>query len=81
MFPVPLTILVVRSRKMEMTIKIAIIVIAWIVYLAIGYLNKDTDAASDNSGNATIEESSEAAADDAFLINIRLARERGIRCL
>lgn len=53
---------------MEMTIKIAIIVIAWIVYLAIGYLNKDTDAANDNSGNATIEESSETAADDAFLI-------------
>lgn len=62
MFPLPLTILVVRSRKMETVIKIAIIAIAWVVYLAIGLLNKDTGPANDNSGNATIEESSETAA-------------------
>lgn len=43
-FPVPLTILMVRNPKMDKKVKIAIIVIAWIVYFAIGR--------SGNTGNS-----------------------------
>ena len=35
-FPVPLTIILVRKKDMNLLLKIAIIAVAWIVYFAIG---------------------------------------------
>lgn len=43
-FPVPLTILMVRNQKMNKKVKVAIIVIAWLVYFAIARSGKSSDS-------------------------------------
>ena len=59
-FPVPLTILMLRNQKLSKPVKIGIIVAAWIVYLIIGLAgggsgdNKDSSNA--NTGTTTIEQ-------------------------
>lgn len=39
-FPVPLTVLMVRNRSLNKWAKVAIIAAAWLVYLAIAYSNR-----------------------------------------
>lgn len=59
-FPVPLTILMLRNQKLSKPVKIGIIVAAWIVYLIIGLAgggsidNKDSSNA--NTATTTIEQ-------------------------
>ena len=59
-FPVPLTILMLRNQKLSKPVKIGIIVVAWIVYLIIGLAgggsgdNKDSSNA--NTETTTIEQ-------------------------
>lgn len=45
-FPVPLTILMLRKKDMNSILKAAIIVIGWLVYLAIGYGGSTTETTS-----------------------------------
>ena len=77
-FPVPLTILMLRNQKLSKPVKIGIIVAAWIVYLIIGPAgggsgdNKDSSNANtetttieqpaDNSATTTIEQSADNSA-------------------
>lgn len=77
-FPVPLTILMLRNKKLSKPVKIGIIVAAWIVYLIIGLAgggsgdNKDSSNANtetttieqpaDNSATTTIEQSADNSA-------------------
>ena len=62
-FPVPLTILMLRNQKLSKPVKIGIIVAAWIVYLIIGLVgggsgdNKDSSNA--NTETTTIEQSAD----------------------
>jgi len=42
MYPVPLTILMVRNKKMPRWARILIIALAWLVYLAIGLSESGT---------------------------------------
>ena len=53
-FPVPLTILMLRKKEMKPTIKYSIIAIAWIVYLIIGLTG---DSTNENSNITTDTES------------------------
>ena len=69
-FPVPLTILMLRNQKLSKPVKIGIIVAAWIVYLIIGLAgggsgdNKDSSNA--NTETTTIEQSADnSAANDS----------------
>ena len=69
-FPVPLTILMLRNQKLSKPVKIGIIVAAWIVYLIIGLVgggsgdNKDSSNA--NTETTTIEQSADnSAANDS----------------
>ena len=69
-FPVPLTILMLRNQKLSKPVKIGIIVAAWIVYLIIGLAgggsgdNKDSSNA--NTATTTIEQSADnSAANDS----------------
>ena len=77
-FPVPLTILMLRNQKLSKPVKIGIIVAAWIVYLIIGlagggsgdnkdYSNANTETTTieqpaDNSATTTIEQSADNSA-------------------
>ena len=69
-FPVPLTILMLRNQKLRKPVKIGIIVAAWIVYLIIGLAgggsgdNKDSSNA--NTETTTIEQPADnSAANDS----------------
>ena len=69
-FPVPLTILMLRNQKLSKPVKIGIIVAAWIVYLIIGLAgggsgdNKDSSNA--NTETTTIEQPADnSAANDS----------------
>ena len=59
MFPVPLTILLVRNKKMNVALKIVLIVVAWLAYFAIA-------AAGD-----TEEETADAPAEPEISISIQ----------
>jgi len=77
-FPVPLTILMLRNQKLSKPVKIGIIVAAWIVYLILGLAgggsgdNKDSSNANtetttieqpaDNSATTTIEQPADNSA-------------------
>lgn len=70
-FPVPLTILMVRNQKMNKIVKIAIIVIAWLVYLAIARSGKTVnsnrsrkDLNSTDSSNGDASESNITTSDN-----------------
>lgn len=43
-FPVPLTILMLRNKDLKPIIKYGIIVLAWVLYLIIGFSNNSTEA-------------------------------------
>lgn len=52
-FPIPLTILVVRSQKLPVAGKAVIIVVAWLVYFALAYYGEKTDSTKQASGSET----------------------------
>lgn len=52
-FPIPLTVLMVRNQKLNKWAKIGIIAVSWIIYLAIALVGGSGD---DNSGIANLEE-------------------------
>lgn len=59
-FPLPLTILLLRKKEMKSAVKYGIIAAAWIVYLIIGLLGNIKDANNSNSGqnsNVKVEQS------------------------
>lgn len=59
-FPLPLTILLLRKKEMKPAVKYGIIAAAWIVYLIIGLLGNIKDANNSNSGqngNVKVEQS------------------------
>ena len=69
-FPVPLTILMLRNQKLSKPVKIGIIVAAWIVYLIIGLAgggSGDNKVSSNaNTATTTIEQSADnSAANDS----------------
>lgn len=59
-FPVPLTILMLRNQKLSKPVKIGIIVAAWIVYLIIGLTDggsgDNKDSSNGNTETTTIEQ-------------------------
>ena len=58
-FPVPLTILLLRKKDMKPVLKYGIIAVAWIVYLAIGFSgnsNKDTEQAKNQTTETEVVE-------------------------
>ena len=67
-FPVPLTILMVRNQKLSKPVKIGIIVAAWIIYLLIAFSgggsedNKDTSNL--NTETSTVEQTTDESAID-----------------
>ncbi len=50
-FPLPLTILLLRKKEMKPAIKYGIIVIAWIIYILIGFSGTSSDNNSTQSNN------------------------------
>ena len=60
-FPIPLTILVVRSKKLNTISKAIIIVLVWAVFFALGIYGEKTDTASQTNNNEiTTEQISES---------------------
>lgn len=53
-FPVPLTILMLRNKKLDQKVRIAIIVVAWVAYLFIGFAgnNSNTTSTQTDTGDA-----------------------------
>lgn len=65
-FPVPLTILMLRKKEMKPALKYGIIAAAWIVYLIIGLSgNSNDDTATTGNNTETIVSESETINDDA----------------
>jgi len=58
-FPVPLTVLLVRNKKIDKKLRIAIIAIAWLLYLGIGIFGKNSQIKSTDIENSTNYGSSE----------------------
>lgn len=58
MFPVPVTILMVRNRKLNKWLRIGIIAAAWLAYLAIGYFGEDPGG---DDASAATEQTAETA--------------------
>ena len=52
-FPLPLTILLLRKKEMNPVLKYGIIAVAWIIYLAIGFAGRSNDGNKDTSSNET----------------------------
>lgn len=52
-FPVPLTILMIRNQKLSKPVKIGIIAAAWIVYLLIGLSGRGSDKSNDSTDVST----------------------------
>lgn len=55
-FPLPLTILMLRNKKLNKVAKIAIIAVAWIFYLVIAFSGGSGDTTSTDSGTRTSTE-------------------------
>lgn len=64
-FPVPLTILMLRSRRWSPKIRYGIIALAWVVYLGLAMSgnNKDTDNGANRDSGTHVEESAEREGD------------------
>ena len=64
-FPVPLTILMLRSRRWSPKVRYGIIALAWIVYLGLAMSgnNKDTDNGANGDSGTHVEESAEREED------------------
>lgn len=62
-FPLPLTILMLRKKDMKPVLKYGIIVIAWMVYLAIGAFGKpiNTSSTPENDTEAIVSENNSDA--------------------
>ena len=68
-FPVPLTILILRSKTLKPVLKVLIIALAWIVYIAIGESADEEERNTDGNEKASVEmkELSEAGAEESIL--------------
>ncbi len=66
-FPLPLTILMVRSKKVKMPIKVIVIILAWLTYLMIGFAGMSNDETNDALNNeiAVPSETNENVATDS----------------
>ncbi len=66
LFPLPLTILLLRKKEMNPKIKYGIIIAAWVIYLIIGLSGNTDDTTSDTSTtpDTTIEETSSTTNDE-----------------
>ncbi|MDO4408838.1 MAG: hypothetical protein Q4C16_07840 [Eubacteriales bacterium] len=64
-FPVPLTILLLRSRRWSPRVRYGIIALAWVVYLGLAMSgnNKDTDNGANTDSGTHVEESAEREGD------------------
>lgn len=51
-FPLPLTILIVRNKKLNKWVRIGIIAAAWIIYLAIGFAGGNSETEKTSSSNS-----------------------------
>ena len=68
-FPVLLTILILRSKTLKPVLKVLIIALAWIVYIAIGESADEEEKNTDGDEKASVEmkELSEACAEESIL--------------
>ena len=68
-FPVPLTILILRSKTLKPVLKVLIIALAWIVYIAIAESADEEEKNTDGDEKASVEmkELSEACAEESIL--------------
>ena len=68
-FPVPLTILILRSKTLKPVLKVLIIALAWIVYIAIAESADEEEKNTDGDEKASVEmkELSEAGAEESIL--------------
>lgn len=64
-FPLPLTILLVRKKTMKPVLKYGLIAAAWIIYLLIGLsgAGNDKNTETNNTGTVAVESSTETASD------------------
>ena len=60
-FPLPLTILMLRKKDMKPAIKYGIIAVAWIVFLLIGVAGNAGDKGPESATSQSVEETSDAA--------------------
>lgn len=67
-FPVPLTILMIRNRKLSKPVKIGIIAAAWIIYLLIafsgGVSGDNNDTSNVNTETTTVEQTTDESVID-----------------
>ncbi|MCI6973607.1 MAG: hypothetical protein MR903_06635 [Clostridiales bacterium] len=68
-FPVLLTILILRSKTLKPVLKVLIIALAWIVYIAIAESADEEEKNTDGDEKASVEmkELSEACAEESIL--------------
>lgn len=68
-FPVPLTILILRNKTLKPVLKVLIIALAWIVYIAIAESADEEEKNTDGDEKASVEmkELSEACAEESIL--------------
>lgn len=57
-FPVPLTILMLRKKDMKPAVKYSIIAVAWIVYLLIGFGGSGSDSSKTETTNQPVNDTS-----------------------
>ncbi len=62
-FPLPLTILLLRKKDMNKIIKYGIIAVAWIVYLLIGFSGNSGNKTTEQQANSSIEKATDQQAD------------------
>ncbi len=64
-FPLPLTILLVRKKSMKPVLKYGLIAAAWIIYLLIGLsgAGNDKNTETNNTGTVAVESSTETTSD------------------
>ena len=74
MFPLPLTILMIRNKKLNKWLRIGIIVIAWIAYIAIGLSGQSnsnsTQSVDNNSAGTTVNEQQKTTVDARQQIDV-----------
>ena len=69
-FPLPLTILLLRNQKLNKGVKIAIIAVAWIIYLLIAFAGGSGDS-NGNKNMATTSDSEAVTSSDETAGNIK----------
>ena len=63
-FPVPVTILLIRQKKMHPALKYGIIAVAWIVYLIIAFSGKPSTSKTSSANKSDVEESGTTAKEE-----------------